>query len=94
MGGRRNSLKGDLNFKADVSYRNNLTVLRNLDIENNQVTAGQSIWSIKVSADYDLSRNLTALFFYDHNFSKFAVSSAFPQTSIRSGITIRYYFGN
>ena len=69
-------------------------MLRNLDIENNQVTAGQSIWSIKVSADYDLSRNLTALFFYDHNFSKFAVSSAFPQTSIRSGITIRYNFGN
>ena len=63
VGGRRTSLKGDLNFKADVSYRNNLTVLRNLDIENNQVTAGQSIWSIKVSADYDLSRNLTALFF-------------------------------
>ena len=94
VGGRRTSLKGDLNFKADVSYRNNLTVLRNLDIENNQVTAGQSIWSIKVSADYDLSRNLTALFFYDHNFSKFAVSSAFPQTSIRSGITIRYNFGN
>ena len=73
VGGRRTSLKGDLNFKADVSYRNNLTVLRNLDIENNQVTAGQSIWSIKVSADYDLSRNLTALFFYDHNFSKFAI---------------------
>ena len=94
VGGRRTSLKGDLNFKADVSYRNNLTVLRNLDIENNQVTAGQSIWTIKVSADYDLSRNLTALFFYDHNFSKFAISSAFPQTSIRSGITIRYNFGN
>ena len=35
LGGRRTSLKGDLNFKADVSYRNNLTVLRNLDIENN-----------------------------------------------------------
>jgi hypothetical protein len=41
-----------------------------------------------------LSRNLTSQFFYDHNFSKFAISTAFPQTSIRSGISIRYNFGN
>ncbi|MGB2171719.1 MAG: cell surface protein SprA [Flavobacteriaceae bacterium] len=94
IGGRKRTLKGDLNIKADLSYRNNITVLRNLEIDNNQVTAGQTLWSIKVTADYALSRNLTGLFFYDHNFSKFAISTAFPQTSIRSGISIRYNFGN
>jgi len=94
IGGRKRTLKGDLNIKADLSYRNNITVLRNLEIDNNQVTAGQTLWSIKVTADYALSKNLTGLFFYDHNFSKFAISTAFPQTSIRSGITIRYNFGN
>lgn len=94
IGGRRRTLKGDLNIKADLSYRNNITVLRNLEIDNNQVTAGQTLWSIKVSADYILSRNLTGIFFYDHNFSKFAISTAFPQTNIRSGFTIRYNFGN
>ncbi len=93
VAGRQRTLKGDLNMKADLSYRNNITVLRNIEIDNNQVTAGQTLWSIKISADYNLSQNLTALFFYDHNFSKFAISSAFPQTSIRSGITIRYNFG-
>ena len=94
IGGRKRTLKGDLNIKADLSYRNNITVLRNLEIDNNQVTAGQTLWSIKVTADYALSRNLQALFFYDHNFSKFAISTAFPQTSIRSGFTLRYNFGN
>ena len=94
IGGRRKTLKGDLNIKADLSYRNNITVLRNLEINDNQVTAGQTLWSIKVSADYALSKNLTSQFFYDHNFSEFAISSAFPQTSIRSGIIIRYNFGN
>lgn len=94
IGGRRRTLKGDLNIKADLSYRNNITVLRNLEIDNNQVTAGQTLWSIKVTADYALTQNLQALFFYDHNFSKFAISTAFPQTSIRSGFTIRYNFGN
>ena len=88
------TLKGDLNVKADFSYRNNFTVLRNLEYDNNQVTAGQELMSIKITADYAISKNITSLFFYDHNFSKFAVSTAFPQASIRSGITLRYNFGN
>ena len=94
LGRRKVTLKGDLNIRADLSYRDNITVLRNLEYDNNQVTAGQRILALKLNADYALSRNLTALFFYDHNFSEFAISTAFPQTSIRSGITIRYNFGN
>ncbi len=94
FGGRRVTLKGDLNIKADLSYRDNITVLRNLEFDNNQVTAGQRLLAIKIGADYALSRNLTALFFYDHNFSEFAISTAFPQTSIRTGFTVRYNFGN
>ena len=94
IGGRRVVLNGDLNIKADLSYRDNLTVLRNLEYDNNQVTAGQRLMSIKLTADYALTQNLTALFFYDHNFSEFAISTAFPQTSIRSGFTVRYNFGN
>ncbi|WP_422614480.1 cell surface protein SprA [Ascidiimonas aurantiaca] len=94
IGGKRTTLKGDLNLKADLALRDNITVIRNLDIENNQVTAGQNIWSLKFTADYALSKNLTTLFFYDHTFSEFAISTAFPQTTIRSGFTLRYNFGN
>ncbi|MGB2434988.1 MAG: cell surface protein SprA, partial [Flavobacteriaceae bacterium] len=94
LGGRRVTLSGDLNLKADFSFRKNITLLRNLEYDNNQVTAGQTLMSIKFSANYNLSKNLTSIFFYDHNFSEFAISTAFPQTSIRSGITIRYNFGN
>ncbi|WP_449240430.1 T9SS outer membrane translocon Sov/SprA [Croceivirga lutea] len=94
IGGERTRLKGDLNLKADVSLRDNVTIIRNLDIDNNQITAGQDLWSAKFTADYALSRNLNALFFYDHSFSKFKVSTAFPQTTINTGFTIRYNFGN
>jgi cell surface protein SprA len=94
VGGRQRILSSDLNFKADVSYRHNETVIRYLDVQNNQVTAGQDIWAINFSADYALSKNLTALVYYDHSFSEYAISTAFPQTTIRSGITLRYNFGN
>ncbi len=94
IGGERTRLKGDLNLKADLSLRDNITIIRNLDIDNNQITAGQELWSIKFTADYALSKNLNALFFYDHSFSQFKVSTAFPQTTINAGFTIRYNFGN
>ncbi len=92
--GKKLTLRGDLNLKADVSLRNNITIIRNLEIDNNQVTSGQTLVAIKFTADYALSKNLTTLFFYDHAFSKFAISTVFPQTTIRSGITLRYNFGN
>lgn len=94
FGGKQRILSSDLNFKADVSYRHNKTVIRYLDIDNSQVTAGQDIWAVSFTADYALSKNLTALVYYDHSFSEYAISTAFPQTTIRSGITLRYNFGN
>ena len=89
-----NNFIGDLNVKIDMSLRKNMTVIRNLNIEDNKVSAGQSLVSAKLSADYALTKNFSAIFFYDHMFSKYEVSSAFPQTNIRSGFTLRYNFGN
>ena len=77
-----------------MSRRDNKTIIRYLDLENNQTTAGQTLYGIQFTADYALSKNLTALFYYDHSFSKYAISTAFPQTTIRSGITLRYNFRN
>jgi len=92
--GRRRIIKSDLNIKADLSLRSNETVIRFLDVDNSQVTSGQDVYSLRLTTDYALSKNLTALFFYDHSFSEFSVSTAFPQTNIRSGFTLRYNFGN
>ena len=87
-------IKSDINIKMDFSYRNNQTIVRNLDYQNNQIGGGQNIWSIRTTADYAFSRNLTAIFFYDHSFSKPVISTTFPLTNIRSGFTMRYNFGN
>jgi cell surface protein SprA len=62
-------IKGDINIKGDLSYRNNQTIVRYLDY-NNQLAGGQNIWSLKITADYSFSRNLTAIFYYDHSFQK------------------------
>ena len=87
-------IKSDINLKADVSYRNNQTIVRYLDYNNNQLAGGQNLWSLKFTADYSFSKNLTAIFYYDHAFSKAVISTSFPMTNIRSGFTLRYNFGN
>ncbi len=92
--GNRRILSSDLNLKADISFRRNETIIRSLDVQNNRTTAGQDIWTINFTADYGLTRNLTAAFFYDHTFSENAVSTIFPQTTIRTGIRLTYNFGN
>ena len=94
FGGKKQILKSDLNFKLDLSRRDNKTIIRFLDINNNQTTAGQTIYGAQLTVDYALSKNLTALFYYDHSFSEYAISTAFPQTTIRGGFTLRYNFGN
>ncbi|HEX8270085.1 MAG TPA: cell surface protein SprA [Flavobacterium sp.] len=87
-------IKSDINIKIDASYRNNQTIVRYLDYDNNQLAGGQNIWSAKLTADYAFSKNLTAIFYYDHSFSKAVISTSFPMTNIRSGFTLRYNFGN
>ena len=87
-------IKSDINIAADVAYRNNQTIVRYLDYNNNQLAGGQNIWSLKIKADYSFSKNLTAIFYYDHSFSKAVISTSFPLTNIRSGFTLRYNFGN
>ncbi len=92
--GNRRVLSSDLNLKADISFRRNETIIRSLDVLNNRTTSGQDIYTINFTADYGLTRNLTAAFFYDHTFSENAISTIFPQTTIRTGIRLTYNFGN
>ena len=94
LAGPNQTIKSDLNMKADISIRDNKTIVRYLDLDNNQITSGQTILGLKFSSDYAFSKNLTGLFYFDYTFSEYAISTAFPQTTIRSGITLRYNFGN
>ena len=93
-GNGNTTYKGDLNFKADITIRDNLTVIRALDKDNNQVTGGQKIMAFKFLADYNLTKNMMASFFYDQNTSRFAISTTYPRKSISSGLSLRYAFGN
>lgn len=94
LAGPRQTIMSDLIMQADIAIRDNKTIIRYLDVENNQITSGQTIWGAKYTAEYAFSKYLTGIFYFDYSFSEYAISTAFPQTTIRSGFTLRYNFGN
>ena len=91
--GKRQTLKGDINIRADVSLRDNVTLIRSVDVDNNQVSGGQKLFSLKLTADYILSSNLTASFYYNHQTSRYAISTTFPRQSINAGFNFIYNLG-
>ncbi|WP_282071038.1 cell surface protein SprA [Polaribacter atrinae] len=91
--GKKQTLKGDINLRADVSLRDNITQIRSVDEDNDQISGGQKLFSIKFTADYRLSNSLTASFYYNHQTSRYAISTTFPRQAINGGFNIIYNLG-
>ncbi len=97
-GNKKTKFQGDINFKADLGIRDNITTIRSYgitdDINNDQITGGQNLMSFKFLVDYSLNKNMLASFYFDYNKSKFAISTTYPRTAINGGISLRYIIGN
>ena len=93
VGANRKPVQSNLELKFDFSMRDNQTVIRRIYEELTQVTAGQTIYSIKLSADYQINTRITARFYYDQILSRFKTSNAFPTNNLTTGISIRFNLG-
>jgi len=80
----------DLNLRLDFSMRDNLTIIRQLIEEAYQITAGQSIFSLKFNADYNLSKNFNVRFFFDWIKNNPRISNRFKTSNINFGVSIRF----
>jgi cell surface protein SprA len=79
-----------INLRADLTIRNNATVIRRIEERTNQVTAGQRLFSLKTSADLQVSDKLTIRFFYDHQITEPKISTSFRTANVSSGISLRF----
>jgi cell surface protein SprA len=82
--------ESDLNLRVDLSWRQNNTVIRKIEEDQNQVTAGQDIISIKTSADYVIDQRLNLRAFYERVINKPVISSSFPSANTNIGISLRF----
>ena len=91
--GKEKNLKSDLNVRADFSLRDNQNKITNILLDDSQITGGQKLMSVKLSADYNISQNFNLRFFYDQLMTKYKISTAFPLSTVRAGLTATFNFG-
>ncbi|KUJ50409.1 cell surface protein SprA [Chryseobacterium sp. JAH] len=84
----------DLNIRGDISLRDSRTSIMNILLDDSQVTGGQKLMNIKLSADYNVSENLNLRVFYEQMTSKYKISTAFPLSTIRAGLSATFTFGD
>jgi cell surface protein SprA len=80
----------DLNLRADLSYRKNKTVLRKIVENDDQITAGQSAFTIKTTADYMLSDRFQLRLFFDKVLNNPFTSLSFPTSNTNLGVSFRF----
>lgn len=89
-GGSKKEYKSDLNLRADFSIRNNLTILRKLEENLDQATAGQTNITLKLSADYVLSDRFNLRLFYDRIMNNPKVANTFKNSNTSFGVSVRF----
>ncbi len=82
--------KNEMEFKFDFSYRDDKTVNHILDQNNHVATRGMKTIRISPSIDYIINNRLTLRLFVDYNQTIPAVSTSFPITNVRGGLTVRF----
>lgn len=90
--GKERTLKSDLNIRGDFSLRDSQTRITNILQNDSQITGGQRMMSFKFSADYNMSQNFNLRFFYDQLMTKYKISTAFPLSTVRAGLTATFTF--
>jgi len=83
-------IKSDITLKCDFSIRSNKTVLRRVDQNVNQISAGQQVISLNFSADYMLNERFTLRAFFDKVINNPFISSSFPNSTTNAGISVRF----
>ncbi|MEP7167848.1 MAG: cell surface protein SprA, partial [Bacteroidota bacterium] len=88
--GKTQTMNNDLNVTADVSFRKNSTILRKLQEQIDQPTAGLKTFGFKVSADYNVSERFNVRAFFERTGNTPLISTSFPTTLTAFGIALRF----
>ncbi len=93
-GSGQKAYKSDLNIRADLSIRDSKTIIRNINIEEDEssddVTAGERRFTIKTTMDYQLSESFNVSFYFDRVMNTPATSLSYPYANTNIGFSVRF----
>lgn len=86
-----NGFNNDLNIKADLSHKTNYTLIRKIEENFSQAISGTTVVTLKLSADYAISRSLTFRAFFDRVLNKPLITIAgYPTTNTNFGLSLKF----
>jgi len=85
-------LKNELIGKMDIGLRDDKNSNTFLADNISVVSRGQKVIRISPSIDYSVSQKLTLHFYFDRQQTIPYVSSSFPSSTTKAGLTLRFIF--
>ena len=76
----------------DFSYRKNISIIRDITNGTSVPTGGTNIITLRSSADYILTPNVTLRIYYDWIRTTPQTSASFPTSNINGGFSLRINF--
>lgn len=76
-------------IRFDFSLRDNATIIRKIEQNTNDATAGQRIMSIKSTLDYTINQMITLQIYYDHTINTPKVAISYPTANMQCGVRLR-----
>ena len=90
IAGKQQSMNNDLNLTANVSFRKNSTILRKLQEQIDQPTAGLKSYSFDIGADYAVSERFNVKAYFKRDGNTPLISTSFPSTTTAFGIILKF----
>ncbi|MDL2231789.1 cell surface protein SprA [Porphyromonadaceae bacterium OttesenSCG-928-L07] len=87
---KNKKLDNDINILCDFSVRKNNTIIRRISENSDQLTAGQKVVSLNISADYTFNNRFNLRLFYDRVVNTPYVSLSFPTYNTNFGVSVRF----
>jgi len=91
--GTQKLFQSDLNIRFDFTYRDMYSIIRRINEEANNLSAGNKNVSLKINADYNLDK-VTLRVFYERILNEPHVSNSFRTTNTHIGFSLRFNLAN
>jgi cell surface protein SprA len=86
---KQKKVKNDLTLRADFSLKDTETLVRKIELEESQATAGDMVVAFKFAADYVFSERINFRLYYDLQMRNPVVTTSYPTTISDVGIAVR-----
>ena len=88
--GKQRKISSDLDLKLDFSLRSNKVIIRKIEENQEEITGGNSVITLKFTADYVVSSRFNLRLFFDKVMTNPYVSNTFPSAITNGGFSVRF----